>query len=259
MKLIELPSSTTLKPHPRKSGKKTQDKEFSKWLSSLTDPILTNSHATVQPSTTADNNGKTDSTKSLKSKEKNDNDDDEYKPKKKQETKPKTESSTTSNTPTELINSIALCTIPKSIASASSLTENIDNRNIVFSGMTTVVNRLKWNQCGNDMYTVDLDIPNRVENKTVDKVVQLMIESSKTTSFSADTKLTVVISWGELYLKIPQTISDTKPKNIRELTQLISQNNNIQFSFTENDVKTIMKERVSIHTYSLDKKNTIFI
>ncbi|CAF5037352.1 unnamed protein product, partial [Rotaria sp. Silwood1] len=46
-----------------------------------------------------------------------------------------------------------------------------------------------------------------------------MLDLRETSSFSADPKLTLVILWGELNIRIPQATDDTKPKNIKELTQ----------------------------------------
>jgi len=85
------------------------------------------------------------------------------------------------------------------------------------------------------------------ENNAVDKVVQLMIDSAKTSPFPANTKLTLVISWGELYLKIPKALEDTKPRNIKELTQIIKENNDVSLSFNADDIEIIADEHVSIH------------
>jgi hypothetical protein len=59
--------------------------------------------------------------------------------------------------------------------------------------------------------------------------------------------LTLVISWGELYLKIPKALEDTKPRSIKELTQIIKENNDVRLSFNPDDIESIADEHVSIH------------
>lgn len=91
--------------------------------------------------------------------------------------------------------------------------------------MTTLANRLKWNQSSDGRFIADLDVKTSSEKNAVDKLVQFMLESAKAEPFSKETKLTMIISWGELYLKFPQTMKDTKPKNIKELVDRIKINN----------------------------------
>jgi hypothetical protein len=129
---------------------------------------------------------------------------------------------------------------------ACSISENIPNRNIIFNGMTSVANRLKWNLSTDGSFIVDLDAKPSGENNAVDKLVQLMIDSGKASSLPPDTKRTLIISWGKLFLKIPQAIDDTKPKNIKELNQLIKETNYVEFSFRPDDIKTVTNERVSV-------------
>jgi hypothetical protein len=199
----------------RKSEKNEQDKELQKQVLSSDSqslPILNNNSTIPKPPKSSNNNDKTSTEQPKPASNKT------------KETKQKAESTATS----------------------SSLTGNTLSRNIVFNGMTNIKNRLKWNQSGNDIYTVDLDTKTSGKNNAGDKLVQLMIDSLKTSSFAADAKLTLVISWGELYFKIPQAMNDAKPENIKDLTQLLKENNNIEFFFKEHDVKTITNERVSI-------------
>jgi hypothetical protein len=53
------------------------------------------------------------------------------------------------------------------------------------------------------------------------------------------------------YLKILQITDNTKPKNIKELNQLIKESNDVQFSFRANDVATATKNEVSADIYSI--------
>ncbi|CAF4406086.1 unnamed protein product, partial [Rotaria sp. Silwood2] len=151
-------------------------------------------------------------------------------------------STTTSNLQNELTNSTVPSVIPKPSPSASSVPDNVLSRNIVFNGMTAVTNRLKWIQTNGNAFTVDLDAKGNGENNAVDKIVSPMLNLRKTSSFSADTKLALVISWGELNLRIPPAMDDTKPKNIKELAQRIKDNNDVELSFKESDIKTVTKE-----------------
>jgi hypothetical protein len=48
-----------------------------------------------------------------------------------------------------------------------------------------------------------------------------MLDSGKTSPFPSNTQLTLIIAWGEFHIKISPAMDDTKPKNIKELTQII--------------------------------------
>jgi len=276
----------------RKTGTNVQDKEFQKWLSSLDIheseentseylPVLVNNSVIKKPSSRTNNKGKEIDSKSLelpteqpiaahkkrmkKPTLKKDEEEEEVESEPVQipSTKGKRasiDSKTSGSATAEPVKpketkqrAESAAVIPKPSARVSSAIDNILNRNIVFNGMTTVANRLKWDQKSNDSFTVDLDTKTIEENNAVDKVVQLMIDSIKAVPSPADTKLTLVISWGELFLKIPQAMEETKPKNIKELSQIIKENNDVEFSFREYDVKTITQEHVSTENYSIYK------
>ncbi|CAF3947011.1 unnamed protein product [Rotaria sordida] len=158
------------------------------------------------------------------------------------QTKAKAESINTSDEPFKLTNSATPSVSLQLSASASSISQNTLNRNIVFNGMTAVTNRLKWVQIDSDVFTVDLDSKGNSESNAIDKIVNLMLDLRKTASFSTDNKLTLTILWGELNIRITQKMNDTKPKNIKELAQLIKDNNDIEILFKESDIKSIVKE-----------------
>jgi hypothetical protein len=261
----------------RKIETNVQDKELQKWLLSLdihrsedntseSLPVLVNSSVIKKPSRSTNNKGKEIDSKSLelpteqpiaapkkrikKPTLKKEEEEVESEPVQIPSTKGKRASidSKTSGSATA-----ESAVIPKPSASIPSAIDNILNRNIVFNGMTTVSNRLKWNEKSNDSFIIDLDTKTSGENNAVDKIIQLMIDSAKASPSPANTKLTLVISWGELVLKIPQAMEDTKPKNIKELSQIIKENNDVEFSFREYDIKTITDERVSAENYSIYK------
>ncbi|CAF1024519.1 unnamed protein product [Adineta steineri] len=140
------------------------------------------------------------------------------------------------------IDSDSSSVISKLSLTASAVSENNVNQNIIFNGMTTVTNRIQWEPSNNNCFTVDLDAKKSGDNNASDKLVQLLLDSAKTI-FSSNSKFTFITSWGELFLKFIQSIDQTKPKNIKELTQLIKETNDVEFLFEESTVKTITKDR----------------
>jgi hypothetical protein len=174
------PKPLTPKPRvQRKTAISAHDKEFQKWLLSLdahqsknnisqSVPVLVNTVAIKKPRKSIDINGKAvdgespepsieqpaaatrKRTKKVSSKKKDEDDEEEA----------DAQASSTIGKRISLDSKPfgSASFISKLSARASSLfTENIPSRNIVFNGMTTVSNRLKWNQSGNDTFTVDLD------------------------------------------------------------------------------------------------------
>ena len=160
-------------------------------------------------------------------------------------TKKKVESTNASDTSQVLFNSAASSDTSKSSASASYFTDNIPRKDIVFDCMTAVTNRLRWNSLSSDSYTVDLDTTTHGEDNSTNKLVQLVLDLGKRSSLSDNSQLTLVISWGELHLKVSQIIDSNKPKNIKELHQQIEQSNNIDIVFRESDLKTVQEAHVS--------------
>ncbi|UJR11489.1 hypothetical protein I4U23_015669 [Adineta vaga] len=156
--------------------------------------------------------------------------------------KPK-ETSDAFGTPIKLINSAASSTNSEVSSNLSSLSDKPTNRNLIFNGMKTTTNRLKWNSSKNDYFIVDLDNKDSHENNSTEKVVSSILGFGKTSSFPPDSQLTLVISWGQLFLKISPAVGDTKPKNIKELNVLINEMDRVEYIFEECDVKEITKER----------------
>ncbi|CAF1643998.1 unnamed protein product [Rotaria sp. Silwood1] len=260
----------------RKTGASVQDKEFQEWLSSLNiyesdnkiheaKPVLANIKASKssaksfdtassiidvtsskssieQPFTDAKKQRNIPSKKEKLPVESKSSGSASTESKTSKENKAKVEPIPTSDKSITLIDSGAPSVSPQPSPNPSFISENVLNRNIVFNGMTAITNRLKWVQTSSNTFTVDLDAKGNSKDNAVDKIVSVMLDRRETSSFSADPKLTLVILWGELNIRIPQATDDTKPKNIKELTQRIKDNNDIEFSFRESDIKTVTEE-----------------
>jgi len=229
----------------RKKDTTKKDKEFLNWFASLDAAVLTNSAAGCLPiikQPTAGRKPRTSidvtkkSTNSVKSKEEEDKEGDTASMS--SITSVKGRRGSTAVKPKE--------TKAKPSVNFSSHLDGIPDRNIIFNGMTAVTNRLQWSESNDGFSMVDLDRKTPGENNGIDKLVQCLLDSAKTGAISKDNKLMLTISWGKLSLKLPQTIGNMKPKNIKEFVELIKQNNDVKFSFNATDIEKITRRNVCI-------------
>lgn len=145
-----------------------------------------------------------------------------------------------------LINSASASVTSKPSASASLPSDNPLVQRILFDGMTMKTNQIRWTEAPNNAFSVDLEKSPSAGGNWVDKLVPDLLKFGKEMPRTGDAQLTMVIAWGQLFLRLSPAAGGTKPKNIKELDELMSLPNGVEYLFEGDKFGEISQTQVSI-------------